>query len=185
MRPRPWVSITTSPVGSRLRRAWLDAMRHACRRAHSARLPRMTSMRRVVLAGLVVLALASSITAHRRAGQPQPARQARPNILFLFADDMRADTIAAHGNPHIRTPHLDRLVQNGFSFRRAYVLGGDSGAVCVASRAMLMSGRTLFNVDTKTLGGVTLLPETLGRHGYTTFGTGKWHNGEASWLRAF
>jgi arylsulfatase A-like enzyme len=142
-------------------------------------------MRRVVLVGLVVLALASSITAHRRAGQPQSARQARPNILFLFADDMRADTIAAHGNPHIRTPHLDRLVQNGFSFRRAYVLGGDSGAVCVASRAMLMSGRTLFNVDTKTLGGVTLLPETLGRHGYTTFGTGKWHNGEASWLRAF
>lgn len=115
----------------------------------------------------------------------QPAAPSRPNILFLFADDMRADAIAAHGNPHIRTPNLDRLVRRGFSFRRAYVLGGDSGAVCVASRAMLMSGRSWFNVDTRTLQGATLLPEALGRAGYTTFGTGKWHNGEASWLRAF
>lgn len=146
----------------------------------------MTSLaRRGALVGLGVLALAWTVAAHRLVGQAPPARAARPNILFLFADDMRADTIAAHGNAHIRTPHLDTLVRSGFSFRRTYVLGGDSGAVCVASRAMLMSGRTLFNVDTKALSGVTLLPEMLGRHGYTTFGTGKWHNGEASWLRAF
>ena len=46
-----------------------------------------------------------------------PAKK-RPNILFLFADDQRADTIAAHGNPHIQTPHLDRLSQEGFSFRK-------------------------------------------------------------------
>ena len=41
----------------------------------------------------------------------------RPNILFLFADDQRADTIGAWGNAHIRTPHLDSLVARGFSFR--------------------------------------------------------------------
>ena len=35
----------------------------------------------------------------------------QPNILFLFADDQRADTIAAHGNPHIKTPNLDKLVE--------------------------------------------------------------------------
>ena len=67
----------------------------------------------------------------------------RPNILFLFADDQRADTIGAWGNPHIRTPHLDRLVARGFSFRGNYCFGGNSGAVCIPSRAMLMSGRTL------------------------------------------
>ena len=39
----------------------------------------------------------------------------RPNIVFLFADDQRADTIAAHGNSHIQTPHLDRLVREGVS----------------------------------------------------------------------
>jgi arylsulfatase A-like enzyme len=109
----------------------------------------------------------------------------RPNILFLFADDQRADTIAAHGNSHIRTPNIDRLVASGFSFRGNYVFGGNSGAVCVPSRAMLMSGRTWFNVDAPTLKDVILLPALLGEHGYVTFATGKWHNGQPSWLRAF
>ena len=69
------------------------------------------------------------------------AAKERPNIVFLFADDQRADTIAAHGNPHIQTPHLDRLSQEGFSFRKNYCAGSFSGAVCVASRAMLMTGQ--------------------------------------------
>jgi arylsulfatase A-like enzyme len=116
----------------------------------------------------------------------QPARlAAKPNVLFLFADDMRTDTIAAHGNPHIKTPHLDSLVRSGFSFHRNYIFGGNSGAVCIPSRAMLMSGKTWFEMDAPTLKDVRLLPQHLGENGYTTFGTGKWHNGQASWLRAF
>ncbi|MCI0540059.1 MAG: sulfatase-like hydrolase/transferase [Verrucomicrobiales bacterium] len=109
----------------------------------------------------------------------------KPSILLLFADDMRADAIAAHGNPHIKTPNLDKLVAAGFSFRGNYVFGGNSGAVCVPSRAMLMSGKSWFHVDAPTLKDATLLPELLGENGYATFGTGKWHNGQPSWLRAF
>ncbi|MEI6053314.1 MAG: sulfatase-like hydrolase/transferase, partial [Opitutaceae bacterium] len=60
-----------------------------------------------------------------------------PNILFIFADDQRADTIAALGNTHIQTPNLDRLARRGVAFTRAYMQGGMNGATCVPSRAMI------------------------------------------------
>ncbi|MEO6246489.1 MAG: sulfatase-like hydrolase/transferase, partial [Opitutaceae bacterium] len=113
------------------------------------------------------------------------ATPARPNILILFADDQRADTIASHGNTHIKTPNIDRLVRGGVSFRRNYVMGGNSGAVCVASRAMLMTGKPWTTINPGTLAGEKLMPELFGESGYTTFATGKWHNGQPSWLRGF
>jgi len=89
------------------------------------------------------------------------AAEAQPNVLFLFADDMRADTIAALGNPLIETPNLDRLVHRGVSFRRAYMQGGFNGATCVPSRAMLLSGQNLFHIDEKLLRSETW-PEAYG-----------------------
>jgi len=108
----------------------------------------------------------------------------RPNMLFLFSDDQRADTIGALGNAQIRTPALDGLVERGTAFTQAYCMGSSNGAVCVPSRAMLMSGRSLFAVNDH-LGGMVTWPEKFGQAGYRTFMTGKWHNGEASALRSF
>jgi hypothetical protein len=50
-------------------------------------------------------------------------------MVFLVADDQRADMIGAHGNPHIRTHNLDRLAVAGVSFRRNFCAGSFSGAV--------------------------------------------------------
>ena len=108
----------------------------------------------------------------------------KPNIVLLFADDQRADTIAAWGNPHIQTPNLDRLTREGFSFRRTYCLGGDSAAVCLPSRAMLNSGKAYFRIP-MDLAGEQTLGELLRQAGYATYGIGKWHNQRQSWLRSF
>src|SRR4051812_1475254 len=103
-----------------------------------------------------------------RAADPATRPTTRPNVLFLFADDQRADTIAALGNPIIRTPNLDRLVRAGVSFDRAYMQGGMQGATCVPSRAMLLSGRCLFRADEKLLRDPTW-PAAFGTAGYATF----------------
>ncbi|MGJ8726397.1 MAG: sulfatase-like hydrolase/transferase [Roseibacillus sp.] len=118
------------------------------------------------------------------------AESNRPNIIFLFADDQRADTIGAHGNPHIQTPHLDKLAESGFSFRRNYCAGSFSGAVCVASRAMLMTGRHWMNLPEEkpasNWGDSTPLPSLLSSNGdYRSFIIGKWHNGLSSLERSF
>jgi len=118
------------------------------------------------------------------AGVAEAQGDGRPNILFLFADDQRPDTIAASGNPAISTPNLDGLVRRGFSFSRAYCMGSMGGAVCVPSRAMVHSGRSLFRVDTR-LAETRTLGEVLRDAGYETFATGKWHNGTGSFLRGF
>lgn len=120
----------------------------------------------------------------------------RPNIIFILTDDQRFDTIHALGNPAIRTPNLDRLVRDGVSFRNSYIMGGTWGAVCVPSRNMMLTGRTLFHLASEddpspatNKGHVippehVMLPELFGKNGYRTFITGKWHNDE-SLFRAF
>lgn len=114
----------------------------------------------------------------------ETAATSRPNILILLGDDMRADAIAALGNPVVKTPNLDRLARGGLTFNRAYMQGGMHGATCVPSRAMLLSGRCLFHVDEKLMRDETW-PEAFGRAGYTTFISGKWHNGDASLVKSF
>lgn len=110
------------------------------------------------------------------------------NILFLFADDMRYDTVCALGNSQIKTPNLDELAKNGTSFLNAHIPGGNFAAVCMPSRAMLNTGRSLFHLDhfgERIPEEHALLGETFLEAGYNCFGTGKWHNCTRSYARSF
>ena len=104
-------------------------------------------------------------------------------MLFLFADDMRADTIAALGDPAAKTPTLDSLVNRGFTMTSAYCMGGNSGAVCTPSRNMMLSGNAYFRWKNyqpekgpKGLwspGDGPNFPTSFNQAGYETFHHGK------------
>jgi arylsulfatase A-like enzyme len=124
---------------------------------------------------LLVLAVVASLTS-ARPGVSQEAQAAppRPHVVFLFTDDQRADTIGALGHPHVQTPHLDELVRRGMVFRNAYCLGGNSPAVCLPSRNMVLSGRTYFRWE----GGQApaterTFPAVMKAAGYETYHHGK------------
>ncbi len=110
------------------------------------------------------------------------------NILFFFTDDQRFDTIRALGNDEIYTPNLDKLVASGVVFTHAHIAGGTCGAVCMPSRAMLHTGRSLFHIEKDG----EFIPDehiTMGEHfrkaDYECYGIGKWHNGRESFARSF
>lgn len=60
----------------------------------------------------------------------------KPNLLFIFTDQQRADTMRCYGNDHIDTPHLNALADKSFVFENAYV----SQPVCSPSRATMLCG---------------------------------------------
>lgn len=112
----------------------------------------------------------------------------RPNLLFFFTDDQRFDTIHALGNREIQTPNLDKIVKNGTTFTQAHIPSGTVAAICMPSRAMLHTGRSLFHIQKEGQQipeQHTTLGEAFRKAGYRTFGTGKWHNGHASFSRSF
>ena len=107
-----------------------------------------------------------------------------PNILFLFADDYTFDAIHALGNQVVETPNLDRLVRNGTHFSQVFNMGGWNGAVCIASRSMIITGQTIWNAKALTdewsrgkRQNQTSLSwgKLLEQKGYQTYMTGKWH----------
>lgn len=108
----------------------------------------------------------------------------KPNVLVIFADDQRADALGCSGNRYIKTPNIDNLAENGVRFSNCYVMGGHHGAISAPSRAMLLSGKYLFNVYDK-LDGVRTMPMHFAENGYVTFGTGKWHNEKSAFETSF
>jgi len=114
--------------------------------------------------------------------------QKRPNVIFILTDDQRYGTIGALGNDQIQTPRIDELVECGTSFLNAHIPGGTASAVCMPSRAMINSGRTLFRFadNGKDLPeDVVTMGQAFREGGYHTHGIGKWHNGTDSYARSF
>lgn len=110
-----------------------------------------------------------------------------PNIIVIVTDDQAPHTLSAYGNTVCQTPTLDRLAARGMTLDAAYHMGSWSGAVCRPSRAMIMTGRTVWHIPDpkgKPQPGVhaSLVPEDLAQYsmpavfnraGYETFRTCK------------
>ncbi|ANW97419.1 hypothetical protein AXE80_03355 [Wenyingzhuangia fucanilytica] len=126
----------------------------------------------------------------------------KPNILFIFADDQTFNTIGALENCPVKTPNLDKLMNNGVSFSHTFNQGSFTPAVCVASRTMLNTGAFIWNAATYSKKGKNIhdpnapknnpkydisfkmpeqyWPQYLKQAGYDTYMSGKWHVGEVA-----
>ena len=100
----------------------------------------------------------------------------KPHVLLLIDDEHRPDVLAIEGNPHIRTPILDRCMAEGTYFRSAYT----PAPVCVPARQSFLTGLyprhcgcTCF--DTTLPSDVLTIPSHLGHYGYYAACAGKMH----------
>ncbi len=123
---------------------------------------------------------ATALTTLACAGvSPTRSRRDKPNLLFLWTDEQRADTMAAYGNARIHTPNLNKLSRESVVFERAYV----TQAVCTPNRSAVMTGLwphttgcTMNNIPLPA--EVPCLPELLNDSDYRTAYMGKWHLGD-------
>jgi arylsulfatase A-like enzyme len=107
------------------------------------------------------------------------AAERRPNLIFLFADDLGWGDVGFNGRTEWRTPNLDRLAARGTVFQRWYT----AAPLCAPSRAALMTGKyTLHNGVTanndELPANAVTLAQALKAHGYATALFGKWHHGK-------
>jgi arylsulfatase len=98
----------------------------------------------------------------------------KPNIILIMTDQQRIDSIRAWGHSHMTTPGMDRIAQNGISFRQAFC----PGATCIASRAAIFTGMYAHNTGVYTFLDWSHQPnwvQDLAQHGYHCVNIGKMH----------
>ncbi len=106
----------------------------------------------------------------------QAASSARPNILLILPDQMRASAMGVSGNADVQTPHLDQLAAEGTRFRRTYA----NVPVCCPARATLLTGtyphrNGMVANDLRLREEQVTIAEILRDAGYRTGFIGKWH----------
>jgi len=125
----------------------------------------------VALSTFTALALVAPLANAATPSQPL-------NIVVLYADDWRHDTLGAAGHPVVKTPHLDRLAKEGMRFTHNCV----TTAICGVSRATLLTGQWMSRHGNPAFAMFTTpwaetYPGLLRRNGYHVGHIGKWHNG--------
>ncbi|MBX3741570.1 MAG: sulfatase [Akkermansiaceae bacterium] len=103
----------------------------------------------------------------------------RPNILFIFTDDLAYQAISSYGESRklLDTPNLDRIAREGMRFNRALV----PNSICGPSRATVLTGKYSHlngfpnNSNSRFDGSQPTFPKTLQKNGYQTAIVGKWH----------
>lgn len=109
------------------------------------------------------------------------ATETRPNVIVVMTDDQGYGDLGIHGNPHVKTPHLDQFARDGVQFSRFYC-----SPVCAPTRASLLTGRYYYRTGVihtsrggaKMHGDEVTVAEWLGQSGYQTGIFGKWHLGD-------
>lgn len=105
----------------------------------------------------------------------------KPNIIFIFADDQTYNSIGALGDQHVITPNLDSLVSSSTQFSNTFNMGGWNGAICIASRTMMLTGKYIWNAyQADSLMRINnyqlpLWSQLMEKGGYDTYMSGKWH----------
>lgn len=106
----------------------------------------------------------------------EPAR--KPNIIYLFADQMRSCSMGCTGNPDVRTPNIDKMARQGILFTHATT----TFPLCSPHRAVLLTGRYPISTgvitnDLALKASETTIGDVLKAQGYKTGYIGKWHLG--------
>ena len=136
--------------------------------------------------------LAAALLAVSCAGPERAADTAKPNIIFILADDLGYGDLGSYGQTRIKTPNLDRMAAEGMRFTDAYA----GFTVCAPSRCVLMTGLHTGHARVRRNGAGPLRPEDftvaelLKQQGYATALIGKWGLGEeetagAPWRQGF
>jgi arylsulfatase A-like enzyme len=129
------------------------------------------------VAAMLLLSAAVLTIGCRR--QPAPDAAERPNILYILLDDIRWDAVGYAGHPHLRTPQIDRIANEGINFANTFC----TTSLCSPSRASLLGGvyahkHGVTNNFTEYPAALNSFPKVLQGAGYQTAYVGKYHMGE-------